>query len=37
MQKVIEDLRRRDDPVIALYLALDAVAPPSTAALLMTL
>ncbi|MGA2113492.1 MAG: hypothetical protein ABSH56_01935 [Bryobacteraceae bacterium] len=37
MQKAIEDLRRCDDPVIALYLALDAVAPPSTAALLMTL
>lgn len=37
MQKAAEDLRQSGDPVIALYLALESVAPQSTAELVLLL
>ncbi|MGP8245187.1 MAG: hypothetical protein ACLQVN_11805 [Bryobacteraceae bacterium] len=37
MRKVAEDLRQGKDPVIALYLALESVAPQSTAELVLLL
>jgi hypothetical protein len=37
MQKAAQDLRQSDDPVIALYLALESVAPQSIAELVLLL
>jgi hypothetical protein len=37
MQKAVEDLRQSSDPVIALYLALESVAPQSPAELILLL